>query len=73
MAEKNGRNKTILYLISIIVGIVIFTAMPTMASYIITNDKASRDRDSCIVEAISNNQIDIVQRLTRIETKLEKK
>jgi len=72
MAEKNGRNKTILYLISIIVGIVIFTAMPTMASYIITNDKSSRQRDSDIKDCISKNQVEILQRLTRIETKIEK-
>ena len=45
MTEPNGRNKIILYLVSVIIGIVIFTAIPTMAWYIITNDKESRARD----------------------------
>ena len=71
MADKNGKNRWLHWTVGVIF-LLLTTWLSGLTNNVIANDKASRDRDSCIVESISNNQIDIVQRLTRIETKLEK-
>ena len=48
MAEKNGNGfsqRIIMYLVGVIVSLVIFVAIPTMANNMINNDKDSRSRD----------------------------
>lgn len=40
---------------------------------VIANDAQSRQRDNTITETVNKNQMEIVQRLVRIETKLDEK
>ena len=47
--KMNGWTK---YLVSVLVGAVLFIALPTMASHIIANDKASRERDQSIDDKV---------------------
>ena len=46
----NSGNGWIKYLVGVIVTLVLFVAIPTMASHMITNDKESRARDAKIDE-----------------------
>ena len=78
---ENGRNRTILWLAGILITLVLFIALPTMANYIVVNDKESRCRDSEIKDNenrhyqelkqdIHEQRVVVVERLTRIEAKL---
>lgn len=69
--DFNGKTKWILWL----AGIVFFlltTWLSGLTTNVIANDKASRERDSSVKECMHVLQNEIVQRLVRIETKLEK-
>jgi len=66
----NGKTKWILWLAGILFS-VIFTVITALANNVIINDKASRERDTGITSCLHKMQTDIVQRLVRIETKLD--
>jgi len=67
----NGKTKWILWLAGIIFTIM-FTIVTALANNMISNDKASRQRDDDIRDCISIMQVEIMQRLTRIETKIDR-
>ena len=60
---NNGRNGWIRYLVCVIVCLVLFVALPTIASNMITNDKESRQRDLTLRDCVYDNEqkIDAVQ------------
>ena len=66
MAENNGRNSTIKWLIGILVTLIIFIALPTMASQIWTNDRLSRDRDTKLRDLHSSALNEMVNRDEKI-------
>ena len=74
----NGKTKWIMMLVSIVValfcggvGYSYTFIFPTLATNIIENDKASRDRDSKLRECYHSVQTDVIGRLVRIETLIE--
>ena len=67
----NGKTKWILWLAGILFT-VLFTVMTALANNMIINDKESRKRDTEITACIHLIQTEVVQRLVRIETKLDK-
>lgn len=74
----NGKSKLILFLASGLFTLIVVIAIPTMANQMIINDRLSRDRDDDLHEDVSFlkdelhvQQIEIIDRLARIESKLE--
>jgi hypothetical protein len=65
---KNGKWQVAFWVMTFVCG----TILAFGATAIITNDRLSRARDEKIVEKVNCQYADIVQRLARIETKLEK-
>jgi hypothetical protein len=65
---KNGKWQITTVILSIFVSIFLLGIVPA----IVTNDRLSRERDENITKSMNNQYSDIVQRLARIETKLEK-
>ena len=83
---SNGKVKWIIMLVSIVVALFCggvgysYTVIyPTFASNIITNDRASRDRDividtksitryEIVKDCMHKNQLEIIKKLTRLET-----
>ena len=66
----NGKTKWILWL----AGIVFFlltTWLSGLTTNVIANDRANQKRDADIRECMHVMQSDVVQRLVRIETKVE--
>ena len=56
MSEQNGNGsslKIVMYLVGVIVTLICFIAIPTMASNMINNDKDSRARDTTITSALN--------------------
>ena len=63
---NNGNSKIAMYAISVLVTLVLFIALPTMAKHIIENDKASRARDTELGRSIQVAQEKITDKLDRI-------
>jgi len=73
MPNSNGRNKWILWLVGVLVTLVLFITLPTMANAIITNDKDSRSRDAEIQAKIADFRVEQMRQgtiLEQIERKL---
>ena len=84
MANDNGRNKWIMYLVGLLVTIVVLIALPTMASQIWTNDRNNTtqhieikatmiERDEKLMEKITTFSVEQMRQgtiLERIEEKL---
>ena len=84
MANDNGRNKWIMYLVGLLVTIVVLIALPTMASQIWTNDRNNThqhieikatmiERDEKLMEKITTFSVEQMRQgtiLERIEGKL---
>ena len=75
---NNGKSRIILYLVGVLVTLVLFITIPTMAGYIVENDKESRKRDEKIREDVTEKidevlveQTEMKCQLSRIETHLE--
>lgn len=59
MADNNGKSfRIIMYLVGVLVSLVCFVVIPTMAGNMITNDKDSRDRD---VKMREDHNIHVIQ------------
>jgi len=70
---NNGRSKWILWLVGVLVTLVLFITLPTMAGAIITNDKDSRSRDTEIQAKIADFRVEQMRQgtiLEQIERKL---
>lgn len=69
---NNGRNTWIKYLVGTLVTLILFITLPTMAGYIINNDKDSRKRDTSLEEKSRNRddkiKEDVGQKLDKIIT-----
>ena len=66
----NGRTTWILWLAGLVTTIL-FAWMTGLTNNVIANDQLSRARDEKINECIYILQNEVLQRLTRIETKVE--
>ena len=69
MAEKNGNGWT-KYLVGVLVTLVLFVAIPTIASNMIANDKASRNRDIALMESDNKLREDFNAHCLQSETKM---
>ena len=73
MPNSNGRNKWILWLVGVLVTLVLFITLPTMAGAIITNDRRNTIEHKDIRAEISNFRVEQMRQgtiLERIEKKL---
>ena len=53
MAETNGRNGWIMYLVGVLVTLVLIVGIPMIVSAIAENDKSSRERDITLERTLS--------------------
>ena len=60
MAETNGRNGWIKWLVGVLWGLVVLILLTTVTN-VIANDKASRERDQKIKDDVHNNKESIVE------------
>ena len=70
MAESNGGKWQLAFWV--ITGFFVIVSS-FIGNAVIANDTASRQRDTFITETVNENQMEIVQRLARIETKIDGK
>lgn len=77
---NNGKSKLIFFLASGLFTLIVVIAIPTMANQMIVNDRLSRDRDnelkedtSFLKDELHKQQLEIIDRLARIESKIESK
>lgn len=73
----SGLNGWTKYLVGVLVSLILFIAIPTMAGHIIDNDKSSRERDEKLNDKIETSTMtgmkdrqDIKIMLTEIKTDL---
>ena len=69
--EKNGKWQLALWLISGLFGTIVLTGFYFLGNNVIANDKGSRERDEKIVEKVSFQYAEVIQRLSRIEAKIK--
>ena len=71
MAEINGKNKWIMYLVGVLVSLVFFVAIPTIAKCMIENDRRNVDSRSKIKsEMIKKDKVvrtELVEKIEKVE------
>ena len=69
MINGNGWSK---YLVGVLVSLILFICIPTMAAHIIANDKESRERDTKIEEKVNRAIIEQKDSSKAVEVALAK-
>ena len=71
MSDSNNRNGKVWQLAFWLITIICGVWLVCLTNGVVANDISARDRDERITKTVNIQYSEIVQRLTRIETKIE--